>query len=288
MGDLHGSETARAELHSHTTYSDGMLSPAELVRAAQRLGLVALAVTDHDTVAGVAPARRAATRASLELIAGIEFSSNQEGKEVHVLGLFIDETETTLAEAVERSSAYRRQRGRHIVERLDDLGVQVDPGSVDRIAGDGSVGRPHIARALVEAGHTGSVEEAFRRYIGIGRPAYVPKPTLPASEVVDVIHTAGGVALLAHPGSSRVSDEMIVALVETGLDGFEIYHPKHGKDQQARLEALCRRLEVLPSGGSDFHGPGAGHTRLGEHAVPLAWVEGLRERAATYARERRR
>ncbi len=273
---------ARAELHAHTIHSDGVLTPEELVAEAERVALAALAVTDHDIVGGVAPARAAARGLDLEIVAGIEFSTNLGDHEIHMLGLFIDETDDGLLECARQSRRFRHQRAGEIVGRLNDLGVGVEFSAVEAAAGNGSIGRPHIARALVEHGAAATLDEAFRRFIGIGRPAFVPKPTVGAKEVIRVVHRAGGVAILAHPASSRVRREEIHDLVGLGLDGFEVRHPKHTSSTRKKLGSLIEEMGLLPSGGSDFHGPGVGTTELGEHAVPVEWLEALRKAAAEH------
>jgi predicted metal-dependent phosphoesterase TrpH len=269
-----------AELHTHTTYSDGTLAPEQLVDQAAAAGLAALAITDHDIVTGVGPARRAAAGLALELVAGIEFSCNLDGREIHVLGLFIDENSAQLVEATERSRDFRRQRAAEIVERLHELDLPIELAAVEAVVGEGSIGRPHIAQALLDHGAVATLDEAFRRYIGVGRPAFTPKPTLGAEEVIGVVHRAGGVAILAHPASSRVREEEILQLAGLGLDGFEVIHPKHSTEASAWLRDLIQRTGLLPSGGSDYHGPGGGTTRLGEHAVSIDWLEALRAAAA--------
>jgi len=276
------SHAGKAELHAHTTFSDGVLTPQQLVEEAVRVGLTALAVTDHDIVGGVAPARAAAQDLDVEIIPGVEFSANLADHEVHVLGLFVDDGNDELIAATGRARRFRHQRAIEIVERLNRLGVPIDFCTVAEAAGEGSIGRPHIARALVHHGATKTDDEAFKRFIGIGRPAFAPKPTLEASEVIGVVHRAGGVAILAHPASSRVGDEEIRELVSFGLDGFEVQHPKHSASARRKLAALIEQLGLLPSGGSDFHGPGRGRTRLGDHAVPLSCMQALREAALNH------
>ena len=271
-------------MHAHTTFSDGVLTPEELVAEADRIGLAALAITDHDMVGGVAPAREAAADSGLEIIAGVEFSTNLEQREIHVLGLFIDETDERLVAATRRSREFRLERARQIVECLHELDVDVDFDTVEAASCDGAMGRPHIAQALVEHGSARSMDDAFRRFIGVGRPAFVPKPTLPAEEVIPVVHQAGGVAILAHPASSRVDDDEIRTLAALGIDGFEVEHPKHGAAARRRLRSLVEDLGLLPSGGSDFHGPGAGNTKLGAHAVPVERMEALRAAARSNRR----
>ncbi len=267
-----------------------MLSPQQLVAEAHLVGLAALAVTDHDIVDGVAPARTAARDLGLELdlaigleiIAGVEFSTNLHGHEIHVLGLFIDDANAELIAATVQSREFRYQRANEIVERLNRLGHDIDFCTVEVAAGNGSIGRPHIARALVQHGVAKSADEAFRHLIGIGKPAFVPKPTLEATVVIGSVHGAGGVAILAHPASTRVGEEQIRELAALGLDGFEIQHPKHSASARRKLSALIDKLGLLPSGGSDFHGPGSGRTKLGTHAVPLHTMEALREASLTY------
>ena len=280
------SDSGKAELHAHTTFSDGVLSPRQLVEEAQCVGLTALAVTDHDIVDGVAPARAAARDLEVELdlaiIAGVEFSTNLHGHEIHVLGLFIDDDNAELIASTVRSREFRTQRAEEIVERLNQLGHQVDFRTVEAAADKGSIGRPHIARALVQHGVATTPDQAFRRLIGIGKPTFVPKPTLEVTEVIGVVHGAGGVAILAHPASTRVGEGQIRELATLGLDGFEIQHPKHGPSARRKLTALIDDLGLLPSGGSDFHGPGSGRTKLGAHAVPLQTMEALRSASLTY------
>jgi len=258
------------------------LTPEELVEEARRVGLSALAVTDHDIVGGVAPARAAARSFDIEIIGGVEFSTNLRGHEIHVLGLFIDDANEELIAATGRSREFRRERAAEIVDRLNHLGVEVELATAEEACGGGSIGRPHIAQALVSHGATKTLDEAFKRFIGIGRPAFIPKPTLDATEVMGVVHRAGGVAILAHPGSSRIGPDQIRALAALGLDGFEVQHPKHGASARKKLRTLIEDTGLLASGGSDFHGPGRGRTQLGDHAVELECMEVLRSASLNY------
>ena len=203
-----------------------------------------------------------------------------------MLGLFVDEADDELLACARQSRRFRYQRAGEIVVLLNDLGIDLELAAVEAAADGGSIGRPHIARALVERGAAATLDEAFRRFIGIGRPAFVPKPTVGAEEVIRVVHRAGGVAILAHPASSRVRQEEIHALAELGLDGFEVTHPKHSSSVRKKLGRLIEEMGLLPSGGSDFHGPGAGTTRLGEHAVPIEWLEALRKAAMEHRTDR--
>lgn len=277
------SNSGKAELHAHTTYSDGVLSPSDLVAEAERADLTALAITDHDIVSGVAPARASALDLDLEIVAGVEFSTNLENHEIHMLGLFVDDANDELIKCTDQARRFRRQRAVEIVERLNSLGIDVEFTAVESAAGCGSIGRPHIAKAIVEADEkTDNVNEAFRRFIGIGRPAFVPKLTVGAEEVISVVHRAGGVAILAHPASSRVQPDQIGALAELGLDGFELVHPTYTSNARKKFKRLIDDMGLLPSGGSDFHGPPVGTTRLGEYAVSLQWLEALREAATSH------
>jgi predicted metal-dependent phosphoesterase TrpH len=180
--------------------------------------LSTLAVTDHDTIEGVAPAREAARHHDLEIVSGIEFSSDLDAHEVHILGLFVDDRGEELHAATRDSRRFRRQRAEEIVERLRSLDVSIEFSSVEKAAGRGSMGRPHIASALLHHGAVSTVDEAFGRYIGVGRPGFVPKPTLGAAAVIEVVHRAGGVAILAHPASSRLREAQILQLADLGVD----------------------------------------------------------------------
>ncbi len=272
-----------AELHSHSDHSDGSFSPEMVVEIAHSEGLAALALTDHDTVSGVAAARHRAEEIGIEFIAGVEFSSHLGKKEIHILGLFIDDLNSDLIAATEQARLFRRERAHVIVGKLRELRLGVSFADVELAAGAASMGRPHIAAALVEVGAVPHVDSAFHRYIGNGGPAFVPKPTLSASEVIRTIHAAGGAAILAHPASSRVGEKAILDLADIGLDGFEVLHPKHRPAQQRRLRRLIVSSGLLPSGGSDFHGPGSGRTPMGSCAAPLEWMEALRQRAVENA-----
>jgi len=264
-----------------------VLSPSDLVAEAERAGLNALAITDHDIVSGVAPARASALDLDLEIIAGVEFSTNlDEGHEIHMLGLFVDDANDELIKCTDQARRFRRQRAKEIVERLNSKGIDVEFTAVESAAGYGSIGRPHIAEAIVEADEkTDNVNEAFRKWIAIGGPAFVPKETVGAEEVISVVHRAGGVAILAHPGSYRWSwrrcRDGIRTLAELGLDGFELVHPSYTSNARKKFKRLIDEMGLLPSGGSDFHGPPVGTTRLGEYAVSLQWLEALREAAAS-------
>jgi predicted metal-dependent phosphoesterase TrpH len=266
----------RLELHAHTHFSDGALSPEQLVDLAVERGLFALAVTDHDSVEGIAPAL-AAAGSRLELVPGIEISSTFEGLDLHILGYFLAADSARLRERLARFRDERRQRARAIVGRLAELGAPVSEDEVFASAGPGVVGRPHVAQALVRAGHVMTIELAFQKYLGPRGSAFVPRPAFPSAEAVRVIREAGGVAVLAHPG--LVPRRMVETLAEAGLAGLEVWHPQHNPAAQKRWFEVARELGLVPSGGSDFHGPhrGAG---LGDMPVPERSLADLRARAA--------
>jgi len=263
----------RVDLHTHTRFSDGVLSPEALVALALERGLDALAITDHDTVEAL-PAARAAAGARLELLTGIEISSAEGGQEFHVLGYGLDPDHRPLRERLERFRAERLSRAEAMVERLRALGVVVDRDEVVARAGEGVVGRPHLADALVRAGHADDVDDAFRRFLGNDGAAYVPRPAFRPDEAIELIRAAGGVSVLAHPGA-HLPDRVIESLAARGLRGIEAWHPQHGGSTVRRYQALAARLGLLVTGGSDFHGPDRG-MGLGDLPVPWAALEALK------------
>jgi len=266
----------RLELHAHTHFSDGSLSPEELVGLARERSLMALAITDHDAVDAVEPAIEAAGDA-LEIIPGIEISSSLEGNDLHVLGYFIDWRAQALTERLASFREERRQRTRAIVERLRALGAEVSIEDVFAAAGPGVVGRPHIAQALLKAGHVPSIDAAFQRYLGSRGTAFVPRPSFPSTEAIAAIREAGGAAVLAHPAT--ISHKLVESLAQAGLTGLEVWHPQHGTRVQRRWHEVARSLDLVATGGSDFHGAHRG-VGLGDMPVPERVLGDLRERAA--------
>jgi predicted metal-dependent phosphoesterase TrpH len=271
------------DLHVHTTASDGELSPSEVVRIVLVAELTAVAITDHDSTDGLDEAIAAADRTTLSIVSGVELSVDEpSGKDVHVLGLLVDHRDAGLTAALRTLRADRMERARAITSMLSQAGIPVDLGAVAALAGAGSIGRVHIARALVDSGSARTVEEAFRLYIGRGAPFYVRKHTLDAAHAVDAIHAAGGVAVLAHPGVS--GESALPVLIAAGLDGIEAFHAEHTAADRTRFADLARRHGLLVTGGSDFHGPGLKSAPLGGGECPDEAVESLRERAALYCR----
>jgi predicted metal-dependent phosphoesterase TrpH len=264
------------DLHSHSTASDGSKSPTALVAAAKAAGLAAIALTDHDTMAGVAEATAAGEQSGVRVVPGVELSALDDDREVHLLGLHIQRPHV-LDDALRTFRDARATRARQIVEKLNALGVALSFDDVLEHAGDAAIGRPHVARALIEGGWARDSRDAFDRYLGAGRPAYVAKHRLSVSEAIGLVHVGGGIAVLAHPGADG-RREVLERYAALGLDGVEVRHPGHTGEDVNRLGALAAFLGLLPSGGSDWHGASEGPRVLGVMRVPLAWLERQDER----------
>jgi 3',5'-nucleoside bisphosphate phosphatase len=258
----------RADLHSHSTASDGTSTPAEVMRRARAAGLDVIALTDHDTVAGHDEAR-AARPAGLTLVPGMELSCRLDGHSVHLLGYLFDPADPELAAETARIRESRVRRAEKMVERLAELGVPVTWERVQAIAGDGVVGRPHVARAMVEAAVIGSPDQAFGpEWIGEGGRAHVPRYALDPARAIGLVRAAGGVSVLAHPRARgwEVPDDVIAGLAAAGLAGIEVWHPDQDQAQRTALQDLAARLNLVASGGSDDHGELTGH-RLGSDTI---------------------
>ena len=259
---------SRIDLHLHTTASDGTLTPEELVTAAARRGVSVIGLTDHDITDGLALAEPAARRLGVELVAGVEINTDWKGSEVHLLGYFTEVFNPGLQEELKRLRQGREERNRKILARLRALGHGLDPRRVAEIAGEGSVGRPHIAAALVEAGQIESMGEAFRRLLTPGKPAYVPRYRITPAQAVAIVLEAGGVPVLAHPAKLR-DESLIKPLVDAGLLGLEAYHCDHTPAATAHYLDLARRYGLLVTGGTDSHGPRSERpVEIGSVAVP--------------------
>jgi predicted metal-dependent phosphoesterase TrpH len=272
------------DLHTHTTVSDGRCSPAELVDRAGRAGISVLSVTDHDTTAGCREAADACARAGIEFVPGIEITAVLDLADVHILGYFIRTDAPGLQAFLTQQRANRIDRVRQIAQRLRELGMPLNPDAIvpppDDEVGT-AVGRPAIADALIAAGHVTTRSEAFERWLGRGRPAFVPRVGAPPAEVIVQIHGAGGIASLAHPGLVG-QDAWIPGFVADGLDSIEAYHSKHDRVMTTHYLSLAERFGLVVSGGSDYHGDdGHGAQYLGTIALPPAAFDRLR---ATHAR----
>lgn len=269
------------DLHTHTTASDGTYAPAELVREAVRRGVRVLAVTDHDSVDAVAPAVEAAgAHPPLEIVPGIEINTEDPGGEVHVLGYFLDAEARWLRDLLREFREERAARVHRIADRLAALGYPIDATEVLALVQEGSAGRPHVAQVMVRRGYVGTVREAFDRFLGAGKPAYVAHRKVTPCEACEIIRRAGGLAVVAHPGFHPDPAGMVHGLAETGLlDGVECYYAEHSPEQTSQFLALCRRLGLVPTGGSDFHGPRVRAATLGQPSVPWEAWDALRRRA---------
>ena len=258
------------DLHTHSTASDGSRAPRDVVRAARELGLAALALTDHDTIAGLPEAIDAGGEFGIRIVPGVELSAVEGEAETHLLGLHLGDT-ARIDEQLRQLRAMRLTRAERIVGRLNEHGVRVSLDDVLAESSGGAVGRPHIARALVNNGWATDVRDAFDRYLGNGRPAFIPKEPLSVRDAIAMIHDAGGLAIIAHPGTTGTRNR-IESLVAFGLDGVEVRHPSHNGEDVARLTALVDHFGLVPSGGSDWHGLNEGGRALGAMRVPLAWL----------------
>jgi len=246
---------SEGDFHCHSTRSDGTYAPADLVDLAARNGVRFFALTDHDNLDGLDEARTAAARhPGFTLIPGVELSCDVPGTEVHLLGLFVDDHNEAFRTELNRIRETRVRRGELIVEALVGLGAPVSWQRVREIAGEASIGRPHIARALIEAGHATDVDDAFARYLGRESPAYVERERLSPADAIALVHSAGGFAVFAHPPFTTDHERVAEELVAAGLDGIEVYYRHYPAEQVEALRSLAERLGLTPSGGSDFHG----------------------------------
>ncbi|HST06675.1 MAG TPA: PHP domain-containing protein [Gemmatimonadaceae bacterium] len=273
--------TAFVDLHTHSTASDGTLPPEQVIEAAERSGLAALALTDHDTIEGVPRARAAGERAGIRVIAGCELSAFQDDHEIHLLALHLSQLDA-LQRHLSELRAHRQTRAARIVEKLNALGIPLTLGEVLQQSNGGAVGRPHVARALIARGVVHDFRDAFVRYLGGNGSAFVPKEKLSVEDAIAIAHEAGGLAIWAHPGDGG-RRERLEPLVAAGLDGVEIRHPSHSAEDVKRLQALADFFGLVPSGGSDWHGASDGPRRLGIMNVPADWLERQDERLASGA-----
>lgn len=281
------------DLHAHTTASDGSLTPTELVDAASALGLAALAVTDHDTIAGLGEAKAAAQNASLTLVSGVELSVEDDAGRFHLLGYCFNPDNETLAQTLTEIRAARAERNQRMAAKMTELGLPVTMDDVRAEAGDGGevIARPHFAAALIKKGVVNSVKEAFDRYLSTGKPLYLPKKVLTPADAIALLHDAGGVAVMAHPGLIPMGDDTLTERIQSlaqdnALDGLEAHYSQHTAAQTERFLALARKNGLIVTGGSDFHGTPKPHVPLGVvtsgRPAPLELLTALQARAETY------
>ena len=268
-----------ADLHLHTQFSDGTFTPEELVLRAQNAGLACIALTDHDTVEGCTRAAVACAAVKMEFISGAELTAEHEDTEVHILGYFLDTQNKVLLERIGKFQAVRQNRITEMCAALNKLGIPLKAESVFALANCKSPGRPHVARALVKEKLIDNLDEAFEKYLKKGRPAWVPKTKMSALEGVELIHQAGGLAVMAHPGLNR-TDDIIPDLVKAGLDGIECFHTKHSTVMAERYLEIAEKYDLLVTGGSDCHGFSKKAPLIGTVRLPYEHVEKLKAKVA--------
>jgi predicted metal-dependent phosphoesterase TrpH len=265
-----------ADLHLHTNFSDGTFTPEELVLHAQKAGLACIAVTDHDSVEACARAATACAAVKIEFIAGTELTAEYDDTELHLLGYFLDIHNEKLLTEIARFQVVRQSRIHEMVARINELGTPLKAESVFALASCKSPGRPHVARAMVKEGFVRSLDEAFERFLKKGRPAWVPKSKISALEAIQLVHQAGGLAVMAHPGLNR-TDNIIPALVAAGMDGIECFHTKHSTAMSERYLEIADKYHLLVTGGSDCHGFSKGKPLIGTVRLPYEHVEKMKE-----------
>ena len=273
------------DLHTHSTASDGKLSPAELMRHAKALGIEVIALTDHDTLSGLEEAAEEATRIGVEFIPGVEISAENNPGTLHMLGYFIDPSNTQLVQTLAWLRGGRDDRNHLILSKLAELGCPLDWDEVEALAGGESMGRPHIATAMVNRGYVATFNEAFERYLGKGAAAYTDRDKMTPEVAIERIRSAGGLPVLAHPQTLSLTDhelsDLLRRLVSFGLAGIEVYYYSHSHEETERYLSLAGEYGLAVTGGSDFHGPGMIETCLGTGKgnmnIPKTVADDLRE-----------
>ncbi len=265
------------DLHLHTYYSDGTFTPEQVAKAAEEMNLAAISLTDHDTIEGCDRLAKACEERHIEFIPGTELSVDIEGHEMHLLGYFLDTQNERLITETTRYQQNRTNRVHGLVDQLNEMGINLEADQVFDLAKCKAPGRPHVARALVKYGFCGSVDEAFSRFLRRGAPAWVPKTNVDYREGIDLIHQAGGLAVMAHPGLNKI-DHLIPDLVKAGLDGLECWHTRHPKSTAKRYREMAERYGLIITGGSDCHGAGRGRPLIGTVRVPYEILERMKKR----------
>ena len=260
----------------HTCFSDGLLKPAEMVQRARTEGLAAIGIVDHDSIDGIEEGTEEGRKAGVEVVPGVELSSQYNGKDVHILGYYFNPQCRNLADYLKMFRDERHKRAVKMIRNLNDSGVKILIEDVEERARGKCIGRPHLAEELLEKGYVETIQEAFHRYIGYGSDAYEEKYKLPPEEAIRLITGAKGLAFLAHPGAG-ITETVITNFVKSGLDGLEVVHPFLYQERQKLLKSIAQRLGLLMSGGSDCHGGRDGNYYMGRHMVPYAFLEKIKE-----------
>jgi len=264
------------DLHLHSTASDGSYPAETIVAMAERNGVRVLALTDHDSLDGIPAAEERAQRSGIRVVPGVELSVSEAGIDVHLLAYGFDPLDKGLVAAIARYRGSRRERARKMLARLKGLGIKIQLEEVEEIAHGGALGRPHVAEALMQGGHIETFQEAFQRYLGHHAPAYVPKQTVALEEAVSVVREAGGVTVLAHPGTLN-RDHLIAAWAGRGLDGIEVWHSKHAPADVTRFKGIAKQHNLLMTGGSDYHGERTPDVTIGGVLVPESALKEMDE-----------
>lgn len=265
----------RADLHVHTHFSDGTFTPEKVVAHAASIGLDCIAICDHDVIDGISPALAAGERYGVEIIPGVELTAEKRGCEIHILAYFIDWQNDDFKKKLQEMQKRREIRIRDMLARLKTHKVHLSFEDVQGVGGEGSLGRLHLATALYQKGYVKTIQDAFRKYIGNGKPCYVVKVNLTPEKAIDEVIEVGGIPVLAHPGVMG-RDEYINSYVKHGLMGIEVYHSDHPPAAARRYERMARDLGLLATGGSDCHGLGKGRVLMGSVTVPYSFVEKLK------------
>ncbi|MEE9431146.1 MAG: PHP domain-containing protein [Melioribacteraceae bacterium] len=266
----------KADLHTHTSFSDGGFTPTELIDLALQNNLSTISITDHDTVAGLNIALDYAKNKDIEVIPGIELSLDFDGIEVHILGYFIDDTNVKLLEYIEIFNNSRLDTAKKIIKRLNNLGMDITLPQVKEFSKNAPICRPHIAKTLLNYGHINNINQAYTKYIGDYSPAIVKKEHFPPEEVINIIKTAGGKSFIAHPG--RMKEDIVLKLVKLGIDGIETIHPSHTATRTDYYKGIVNEYYMLESGGSDFHGGlRKDDNNFGKYFVEQSTVENIRK-----------
>ncbi|MEO0117351.1 MAG: PHP domain-containing protein [candidate division WOR-3 bacterium] len=264
------------DLHIHTTYSDGLLTPEEVVKKAKELNLSAIAIADHDAVGGIEPAKKAGEVLGIEVVPCLELSCLFDNIDIHILGYFIDYRNSELLDFLERAQRQRLERAKKIIGKLSSQGIKIEMERVLAVAGGGSVGRPHIAQVLMEDGYVSDLNEAFMKFIGYHCPAYVPKMEVSLHEGVVLIKKYKGIPILAHPGTYP-GEKILPEAIKSGVMGIEVWHPEHSSVKTESLLAIARQENLLVTGGSDCHGGRKGEILIGKVRIPSSYLWELKK-----------
>lgn len=267
------------DLHVHTYCSDGLRSPSDMVRWARKVGLSAVGICDHDTIAGLKEGQSTGRLNGIEVVPGMELSSQYKGRDLHILGYYFDPENADLNDYLQRFRTERYRRAAKMIVNLNQDGIHIDMDDIEKKAEGSSIGRPHIAEALMERGYVETFQEAFHRYIGYGAASYVEKYKLPPDQAIQLIAQSRGISILAHPGPV-VSDDILVDLIKMGIDGMEVIHPNLNQRRTRYLMGLAKEHGLLVSGGSDCHGGRTGNICMGKYNVPYSFLEAIKDKKA--------